>query len=133
MLPKLTRMPPQAQFGARIKINPEKAARGAAIATASTAVPSASASGVVATGTAVAGSVLQSGGTGLISTGPQSSAAAPVLSALDKAGSATVAQWSVANPILGGLTQILAGAFLGGSGGSSSVRVSTKLKPPSFQ
>jgi len=120
------------RFGERVKIDPEEAFKSIGVSTAaSTGAPLVTATSVGGSATGTVGSGLQTGGTGLSSTGPQSSAAKLTLDAMNSVGSGGAAQWSVANPSLGGLAQFIVGSLLGGGGGSASSSSSKKMNSPS--
>lgn len=115
------------RFGERIMIDTNEITDMLGASTqASTVAPTiaGTASGIVSTGSAASG--LKTGGTALSSTGPESSAAKPVLDAMASMGSPGLAGWSAANPSLGGLAQIIVGCFLSGSSGSQAGKKAKK-------
>jgi hypothetical protein len=110
------------QFGIRVKVSDEGSKAAGAAALVTTTAPTVLAGS--ATGTV--GSGLTTGGTGLMSTGPQSSAANTVLHYMGVLGSEGAAAWSAANPSLGGSAMLAVGSALDGVGGGTSASVKSK-------
>jgi hypothetical protein len=110
------------QFGVRVKVEGEGAAAVGVAALTTTVAPTV----LGGSASATVGSGLTTGGTGLMSTGPQSSAANSVLHYMGVLGSEGAAAWSAANPSLGGSAQIAVGSALKGVGGGASSSVKSK-------
>lgn len=122
------------KMGTRVKINKQSGFVSEDLGKATVLSPTVTTvSGALAAGSAIGttGLILKSGGTGLISTGPQSSCAASVLDAFRSIGLPEAADFSIARPIPGGIAQILLGIVLGGSGASSSCSCKIRTKSPS--
>jgi hypothetical protein len=71
--------------------------------------------------TSTAGSLMMSAGSGMVLSGPEAPVAQMVLSPMNQLGSQGAANWSAQNPVLGGLLQMLGGAFLMSRGADPTV------------